>query len=223
MKRLRPPDIRPLEIWDAKVAGRPLFEWQSSDEFPSALEVLVDQLRREHRFARVHLLGGGALAPGLAQRLSASVAADPVFSAARAGGALYGACADVGQTAIKVVAAGAAMLCARDHEQAPLHGARESTLAFLARSLAPLRSSRSYLLALPCALGDGPALSECTYAWQPGDLPGLLRAARLDPAGAWLVNDAELAALSWAHDPRAAPERTLVLTIGFGVGAALWR
>ncbi len=246
MKRLRPIHVRPLEIWNAPVAGRPLCDWQLREEFPEALAELVQRLRHEHRFTRVHLLGGGALRPGLASLLGATVSTDPTFAAARAGSAQGIACADVGQTAIKLVAGESTFTRARDLSRAPLINAptrtpnadatilnaRESTLNFLAESLAPLapllsssamRPDACLLLALPCELDDACNLSSCTYAWNPGDLAALLRAAGLAHERVLVLNDAELAALAVGSDPQTQTERTLVLTLGFGVGAALWR
>ena len=246
MKRLRPTDVRPLEIWNAPVAGRPLCDWQQREEFPEALAELVQRLRHELRFTRVHLLGGGALRPGLAAMLDATVAADPIFAAARAGSERGVACADVGQTAIKLVAGASTFTRPRDLSRARLvnvptiplpddatsASARESTLQFLAESLALLapllaatamRPDAFCLLALPCELDDACNLASCTYAWEPRDLAGLLRAAGVPHERVLVLNDAELAALAVERDPRAPRERTLVLTIGFGVGAALWR
>jgi hypothetical protein len=225
MKRLCLEGIRALEIWDAPVDGRTLFEWQPCADFPAALLAVVRSLRGEHGFAHLHLLGGGAargdLLPALAalgEEVGVSRAADPQFAAARAGSALVagGACADVGQTAIKLVRGERSALVPRDLSRAPLRDqagpeALLSTRAFFAEVLRPAPR----LLALPCAVGDSGALGGCSYRFDEAAFAHL-------PEKTLLVNDAELAALAAARDP-AVPRSgaTLVLTLGFGVGAAL--
>jgi hypothetical protein len=197
------------------------------------------------RVAHVHLTGGGAERPGLLDALRtagirASIAYDPCFAAARAGSHLAAArplvCADVGQTSVKLAAGARAIRVPRDEARAPLRdrvppperdAARRSTVDFLAAALASLGDLRPawWILALPAELDDACATSSCSYAWpdpDPALLGDLASAAGLPPDRIGVLNDAELAAVSAAHDPRTprgAP--TLVLTLGFGVGAAL--
>jgi hypothetical protein len=212
MRRLRPAQVTPLEIWDAPVRGRTLFEWQPEAQFPQALAEVVDGLREQHAFRHIHLLGGNAGRPGVAQALNATVGEEPIFAAARAGARLAPACADVGQTAIKLVARGSTWL-----------RPREDSRGFVAEALAGLGPGPC-LLALPCALEDDLSLTSCSYGWAAGDLLPLLEAANLDSENALIVNDAELAAVAAMSDPQVpATIRTLVLTLGFGVGAALLR
>lgn len=214
MKRLRPAQVRPLEIWNAEVRGRTLFDWQTSEDYPQVLAEVVDGLRDEYRFEHVHLLGGAARRPFVAETLRATVADDPVFAAARAGAALAPSCADVGQTAIKLVMQGRQWLRPRDH--------RRPAADFIAGALAEL--SGPCLLALPCVLDDDLKLTDCSYDWLADDLRPMLRKAGLDEERALIMNDAELAAVASMNDPRVPRDkRTLVLTLGFGVGAALLR
>ena len=79
------------------------------------------------------------------------------------------------------------------------------------------------MLALPCEISQTGELGTCSYPWCAGDtiVPEILAAAGLDEVPTLLLNDAELAAIGVAADPFAAP--ALVLTLGFGVGAALLR
>ena len=49
----------------------------------------------------------------------------------------------------------------------------------------------------------------------------MLAAAGWQPARVLVLNDAELAAVAAGLDPRTHGKLTLVLTLGFGVGAAL--
>jgi hypothetical protein len=208
VKRLRPAQVQPLEIWNTKIHGRTLFEWQSSGEFPQILSQVVNHLREQHHFEHVHLLGGGALRP---LKLQATVGADPVFAAARAGALLAPACADVGQTSIKLVMNGKAWLRPRDRGT-----------DFIARALSEL--SGPCVIALPCELDDDLQLTECSYDWSANDLPLILRKAGLGQETALILNDAELAGVAAMNDPQVPKDkRTLVLTLGFGVGAALIR
>jgi hypothetical protein len=209
VKRFRPAQVTPLEIWDARIGGRTLFEWQALAEFPQALAQVVRGLRKEHGFTHVHLLGGGARREGVAEAVHASVSADPLFAAVRAGARIAQACADVGQTAIKLAQDGRVWSRPRDE--------RRPALELIASALSGLRGP--CLLALPCALGDDLQLTECSYDWRPDDLKALLRLAHLDEETALIMNDAELAAVAARDEVPAG--RTLVLTLGFGVGAAL--
>jgi hypothetical protein len=214
VKRLRPAQVQPLEIWNAEIRGRTLFDWQPSNEFPQVLAEVVDDLRHQYRFQHVHLLGGAARRPFVAEALRATVAEEPVFAAARAGAELAASCADVGQTAIKLVMNGRQWLHPRDQSR--------PAIDFIAGALAELTGP--CLLALPCVLEDDLKLTDCSYDWSAGDLRPLLRKAGLDEEKALIMNDAELAAVASMNDPRVPrKKRTLVLTLGFGVGAALLR
>jgi hypothetical protein len=186
VKRLRLPGVTPLEIWNTKVWGAPLFGWQRTDRFSEALREVV------RGYDRIVVMGGGAF---LVDLPGAIVVDDPRFAAARAGSDFVGGglCVDVGQTAIKSVSDRKVWLRERDervHERV-----RESIGA-------------PALLALPCAVDDECHLGPCTYDFDDelfADLDCLV------------LNDAELATLA------APPGPALVLTIGYGVGAALKR
>jgi hypothetical protein len=212
VKRFRPAQVTPLEIWNAKAGGRTLFEWQALPGFPQALAQVVRGLRKEHCFEHVHLLGGGARRAGVAQALHATVSEDPLFAAVRAGARIAKACADVGQTAIKLSQDGRVWSRPRDESR--------PALELIAGALSELKGP--CLLALPCALDDDLRLTDCSYAWRAEDLGPLLRLAQLDEETALIMNDAELAAVAALEEVPAAG-RTLVLTLGFGVGAALLR
>jgi len=233
------PGVRPLEIWDTPVAGRTLFAAQGDPDFPTILASVAARVCASDpaRPSQVYLTGGAARRAGLFQALRAAgldvlVAADPVHAAALAGARLVPGClcVDVGQTAIKVAHRGRCESIARALNRAPLRDrvtaaerieARASTLAFFAEIFASLmhRLARppcaDVLLALPCAIAEDGTLGECTYCW---DTPQLLRA--FAGARVHLVNDAALATVAAASDPRLVPAPTLVLTLGYGVGAA---
>jgi hypothetical protein len=150
---------------------------------------------------------------------------------------------DVGQTAVKLMFAERRGLVRRDWQALPAVDSRAKLLPSqrgVQRQL--LRSFvagavRSFLqrepgirpdvvvLGLPCELDDLGVPGPCSYAGLEHD--GEFAAAVLAEAGlaevpCLILNDAELAAVSararWAE---LLPPRTLVLTLGFGVGAAL--
>lgn len=79
--------------------------------------------------------------------------------------------------------------------------------------------------ALPTRLGDDGTPLGGNYAGLRGYremIPDALQMAGLSGVPAFILNDAELAAHGARHDPRLMPFRKiLVLTLGFGIGAAL--
>ena len=94
-------------------------------------------------------------------------------------------------------------------------------------SVVPRPVPAALVLGLPCPVDDAFVLGACTYGWA-GDSTLVPRiAALLAASGTFesassvhmlVLNDAELAAASLPDVP---PLRTLVLTLGFGPGAAL--
>jgi hypothetical protein len=170
---------------------------------------------------------------------------DPVFMAETGGHALaqgQGICPliiDVGQTALKLMCAERRALVQRDWQTLPTAASvasdqqtiqRQNLRRFVAeaaRSFVQHGSARPdvVVLALPCELDDQGMPGHCTYAGLERDgafADTMLAAAGLAELPCLLVNDAELAAVSararWANQ---LPPRTLVLTLGLGVGAAL--
>lgn len=259
--RWRHPRIQPLEIWDARIEGHTLFEWQRQPEsLPRVLDSLIGQLERgettfpDARWSpldfphidRVYVLGGGTLAapmpPRLSERgLAVTVAPDPLFAAAIAGATLAprALVADVGQTALKVVFEGERAQHLRDFDELPIaseldEGAvaevRERFVAFVAgalRAASARTPPEAVVLALPCALDGDLVADACSYPYPHPDptlARDILAAAKLAALPALVLNDGELAAYAAARDPRLpAHGTTLVLTLGFGVGAALLR
>jgi hypothetical protein len=252
--RLSLPRVIPIEVWDLPVAGKLLQEWRDDASFSTRIATMVIALRdapptafsararaTAAAISRVHLVGGAAdemISAAIGKRgVPCSYSADP-FAAALAGAALRpGAlCADIGQTAIKLVHGDRAWRIERDLEQAPLRdgvplaersSVRRSTLAFLASVLhtsdSPHASAVSSLvLALPCELDDAGAPRSCSYCWPDPDRELVDDLRRLTGHPIEILNDAELAALAASLDPAVPHDATtLVLTIGFGVGGAL--
>jgi hypothetical protein len=220
--------IVPVELWDFPVAGRMLQEWRDDAAFPARVADAVTAAYPE--IAHVHLMGGGAddrfVAELAGRGITATCDPDP-FAAARAGAALAGACADVGQTGIKLVAGARAWRLSRDLVRAPMRdgvplaeraAARATTVAFLADALRGI--GEHALVGLPCEITDGVPRS-CTYCWPDPDPALVADLSRAAGVAIDIVNDAALAALAAERDPRVPPGTCLVLTIGFGVGAAL--
>lgn len=150
---------------------------------------------------------------------------------------------DVGQTSLKVCSARGSWRVERDLERAPLRHdvdeasaleARRRTRAFVSEVVAAHGPCDALLVALPSELLAEGRLGPCTYAWGDDDA-WLTAVAERAGAGARLAiaNDAELAGAAWLDVRTAAPAAasapaapgesaaTLVLTAGYGIGAAL--
>jgi hypothetical protein len=147
---------------------------------------------------------------------------------ASAGIARDGVVVDVGQSSIKVSSRGTRRRIPR-----PLERDHDGDLAgpsFVVRALrtaAITGDVEGLVIALPCAIDVDGTLGSSSYAGFEGRTDLLAEAlsdAGLRSVPTWIVNDAELAALSAAERSSYAPGATiLVLTIGFGVGGALLR
>lgn len=203
-------------------------------------------------FDAVHLTGGGALTVREAMRRGpwarVEVGRETVFAAAPGGFALLaqqnlaGWVLDVGQSALKICSGMGRWQKPRDWGCLPLrqdnHSAdlsqqrqamRHFIASFLSETLAITDGWPQALVAgLPCRLGDDGIPEGSSYIGMAGDaalLPDAMRLAGMPPVPLWVLNDAELAAYSAMQEPAGAATQvsTLVLTLGFGVGAALIR
>jgi hypothetical protein len=191
----------------------------------------------------VVLAGGGPLQDVCAaltlRGIPAAVSAEPAWIAERGGRALLqafapgsaGAVVDVGQTAIKYSDRDGRLRLERDLARVPLElDVRDSAdarlfrkraIEFIASAFHQRRAPEALVLALPCEVAQDLTLAGCSYPWPAGDhllVRQLLHAAQLEHVPCRVLNDAELAAISVAivH----ARPRTLVLTLGLGLGAA---
>jgi predicted NBD/HSP70 family sugar kinase len=115
---------------------------------------------------------------------------------------------------------------ARDHARTATREWRRSFLASdLVTFLATLVAPSAVVVALPCALDDRGVPGSSSYPTLEGDItlvPDALARAGLSQVPAMVLNDAELAALAVRVD-HPDGEHTLVVTLGFGVGAAVLR
>ena len=197
-------------------------------------------------FDSVYLTGAGVNRPGLREALAGAghvvtVDPEPAFPGCQGAVALAGDAqvlgVDLGQTGVKAWQGRHRVRRVRDWSELPLRTAGlpeaalqegyERLLALIVAAIRalPLAPPRTAVLALPTQVSDDGAVAGCTYPYSSPHRTFLadltLRAGLADTA--WQVlNDAELAAHSAAV--QLGPERTgsvLVLTFGFGVGAAL--
>jgi hypothetical protein len=195
-----------------------------------------------HDIREVVLVGGAAgEVVWASDRVPARLAADAEHCAEQGGRALLaqlgarGLVVDLGQSRLKVSGARRRVyprdLAAIPVSSRPVDGnGRAALVTFVAAALREATRDEqgderpaAIVLALPCEISQTGELGTCSYPWCAGDtiVPEILAAAGLDEVPTLLLNDAELAAIGVAADPFAAP--ALVLTLGFGVGAALLR
>ena len=195
--------------------------------------------------------GGDTHRPGLAEALAGGtlpfyISPDGVFVGEAGGFALLreaglsGPVVDVGQTAIKVSTESQRLILPRRFEQLPLasvvgegkeqfrRGLREFVAGAIRQALGCRQSplpGGALVLALPCELDACCVPGPCSYPGLEGDAAFVEDVLHLAGLGGWtalVLNDAELAAASARRSPHVPADRTtLVLTLGFGVGAAL--
>lgn len=248
LARHRDPRVTPVELWDLVVAGAPLYAAPRDATFGRTLARAVEALIAGEaacesatalpadcrRIARVVLAGGAAgHVRWDSERVPATRAAPRC--AERGGRAILagarGIVVDLGQSRLKLLAAdGRRWSLARDLAAIPISGrpvdgaGRAALIAFVAGGLraAAEAGCERIVMALPCEISPDGALGTCSYPWRAGEpiVAEFLAAAGLAGVPTRLVNDAELAAIGVAEDG-VPPGVTLVLTLGFGVGAAL--
>lgn len=235
VSRLRAPNIVPLEIWDLELGTGILHD--EPRRLVEGLELLRrgqgrtrwsrSPLERCMGFDSVFLGGGRAAPPPGPVSYRWELAPDGAFVGAKGGEDVM---IDVGQTAIKVFDGGRRVL-PRDTSSLPVRSPeapdrdveeqRRRARRFLAEALSPVRDRRRFVIALPCEVDDACAPGRCSYIGWEGDvdlLPDALRCAEVRADAEVLVtSDAELAALSCPYLGR----KTLVVTVGYSIGAAL--
>ena len=247
VQRYRPPGVRPLEVWDAVIDGVPLY-LRPDAELPAAIVELVVQLRagtaRRLRpntvlprliIERVLLGGGGATeatrAALTAANMEATIHPDPVWIGEAGGRVLVGggAVLEVGQTSVKYSDREGRVRVARPLATVPLESEsraldpallRAQTLRFFAEAARGRPRPGQLVLAMPCEIEDDLRVAGCSYPWTDGDphlIRDLLALADFAAVPTLVLNDAELAAIA---AQRCCGPRTLVLTLGLGLGGA---
>jgi len=170
---------------------------------------------------------------------------ESLFSGARGGfdlmqtRGLSGWVVDLGKSQLKFAAPGRRWTYPRDWtrlriagdvsaSEAPTQRRRLREFIALKLQFAMVESSqrpRAMVIAMPAKLDDDGTPHSSNYAGMAGDralLPDALKLAGLAGVPLFVLNDAELAAHSALLDARLAGFRkVLVLTLGFGIGAAL--
>jgi hypothetical protein len=243
--------VTPFELWDLEVDGRTLFERRGEPGFADVLASAIVLLRDGRAVTRsatplppacrdigaVVIGGGGASMRTCEAVRQVGLPADLLPGAAyvgeRGGFALLaavriddGVVVDVGQSSIKISSpAGRVRIARSDYADADVEVDGPAFLAHALDVAEITQSTRGIVLALPCAIDGAGTLGACSYAGFEGRTDRLaecLASAGLGGIPTWLVNDAELAALSAAEPSSYARATTrLVLTVGFGVGGAL--
>lgn len=246
------PGLRGIEIWHGIAQHTSLFDLRDNKaryfagllHFLRALHAGEAQtqdpqdtlaLRAAREFRRLIVCGGDAAHPALAAVLSTplpfAVQIVPGPYPGRAGaftlvakqGWQRAIALDLGQTQLKVMTAGGNTCVPRDPGQLPFGAhaldsemGRSRLRAFLRQALpGDLNGS---VLALPVALDPTGTARSATYPGLYGPVEPIF--APLFGETPWIVlNDAVLAGLSFRPQERT---KTLIVTLGFGVGGALW-
>jgi len=241
------PRVIPLELWDVLVDGVPLHTVPRGPGFGAELARVVDALAAGTartpsgtRFPAVaRQLERVVLAGGLAREVAwpagatpAAIASEPGRCSERGGLAILaragrrGLVIDLGQSTLKIATCEHRFVSARDLLAIPPNTGRgrEVLVDWVANALAEAARAAppdALVFALPCEVSPLGRIGTCSYPWAEGDdiVLEILDAAGLSRVPAALLNDAELAAIGVAD--AGAGARTLVLTLGFGVGGAL--
>ncbi len=168
---------------------------------------------------------------------------ETTFGAAAGGHALLSAqgldgwVLDVGQSGFKISDASVRLQKPRDWNRLPLRDGLTSVdipnqRAELRHSLAELliemhaavtRWPRAIIAGLPSRLDEHGVPEDCSYIGMKGDstlIPDAMKLAGMPDVPLFVLNDAELAAVSAQHE-FALMKPALVLTLGFGVGGAM--
>lgn len=200
-------------------------------------------------FQTLHLAGGGSIVVLDAMRAGpwsrTTISSEAAFAADRGGRALLasqgvdGWVLDVGQSSFKLSGGELRMHQARDWSRLPLREdgmaanfdeQRKELRRCLAAFLMEMRQAagewpRGLVVALPSKLDDDGVPEGSSFIGMGGDadlVRDVMKMAGMPELSAFVLNDAELAAVSARHE-FALVKPALVLTLGFGVGGALVR
>lgn len=249
LTRHRDPRIVPLELWDLIEGGTPLYQRERGPDFGHHLAASVDALISGRATSESHAvypepcrdIRQVVLVGGAASTITWPTTTIPAFhhdpACAEQGGRSilaamhhHGLVIDLGQSLLKITGT-TRRTYPRDFTAIPIssrpvapHG-RDALVTFVAAALreaADEQHPEALVLALPCEIAADAALGTCSYPWSAGDpiVTDILTAADLTDIPCILLNDAELAAIGVATRT-VVQTTTLVITVGFGIGAAL--
>lgn len=244
MRLYQHPDLKPLEIWHGQTSFGSLFQIQD-DQLGSALSEFLcclqagsakvlhksDEADLIHakNFKTVYITGGKA--PSVFARLSTlrlPFEIQLVEEMKCLSG--YDITLDWGQTSIKSYTRGAKHTLPRDLNKFPIKCSTENRtyknedtekeIKNLFLSLIESANPKTIALALPLKIGPELVAEPSTYEGLEGDLKEIF--AETTSAEIEFMNDAVLAARQVRELNDFAPGKTLILTVGYGTGAALW-
>ncbi len=243
--------VIPFALSDVEVGGGTLFDRRGEAGFDEALASAVVLLRDGRAVTRsattlppacrdlgAVVIGGGGASMRTCEALRrvglpADLLPGAEYVGERGGYALLaaagigdGVVVDVGRSSIKISSpAGRLRIARSDYADDDVEVDGPTFLVHALRAAEITGSASGLVIALPCAIDGGGVLGACSYAGFAGRndlLAECLASAGLRDVPTWILNDAELAALSAAQPSSYAPAATrLVLTIGSGVGGAL--
>ncbi len=200
-------------------------------------------------FDAIYVGGGGAENEAIIHSLKhlpvpVLVAEDPVFSGTPGGNRLlddrklYGLIVDIGQTQIKISSPDNRHTIKRDFDSLPIRNdvstlpQEEQLKRFyqfvgksIAESISINKKPEGIVLALPCWISADGVLGGSSYTGMKENtelIDQILKHAGLSETSVLLINDAELTSYSACLDKTLEDyKKVLVITLGFGVGAAV--
>lgn len=189
----------------------------------------------------LYIMGGGSENRAIITQLQQLpipliIAQNPIYCALDAAQQLLtaseksGMVVDVGQTQIKIVVEGKYFSYPRDLLQLPIEETcpQKNALAnFIATSISIStdKAPENIILALPCTIDENLNLGPCSYQQMHNNrelINEIIDSTELNKSTIQIINDAELAGLAASRDKRLTSfKKVLVITLGFGVGAAI--
>lgn len=244
MRLFEHPDLEPLEIWHGQTPFGALYE-VSEKQFFVALQYFLSELHQglaktiydsdtekllqAKGFNTIYVTGG--LAKSFYQSLPVSALPYHFEVVENLSGLNeYDTTIDWGQTAIKVYNGKEKQILERDLNQFPLRcSVQEKSgpdknerlkIKNLFKSLVSTEN-KNICVGLPVKINSHLMAEPSTYNGLQGDLKDLF--SGLPSQNIEFMNDAVLAARQVRESKKTISENSLVLTIGYGVGAALWK
>lgn len=239
-----------IELWRGVSRGATLFQLRDDKPhyFSALREFLVqlhsgnarseDELLAAKGFSHLVLCGGEAGHPALERAMTGgelpfSVRIDTGGAYAAREGALrifrtmgweHGVALDLGQLHLKVITCDRSVSIPRNAERLPFgahaidaESGRAAMREMLRGALATIPCPDGVVLGLPVAIDAEGAAAPATYPGLFGPVEPIF--AELFDCPWAVMNDAVLAAVGFEPEQ---PGKTLIVTLGFGIGGALW-